>query len=70
MGLSLDLIFENPLITLKPNPSSASYLEADLGIIKISNYLEKNDNRLLECNKKREIKETYSDVYNVNINNM
>ncbi|KAL4505260.1 hypothetical protein ABPG72_016327 [Tetrahymena utriculariae] len=66
----LDIMILNPLITLKPNPSSEEYLQADLGVIKITNQVVKNSNRLLECKIKNEIKETYSDIYQVNAQNM
>lgn len=66
----MDVIILNPLVTLKPNPSSNEYLEVDLGIIKITNEREKNDKRLLECKKKDEIKETYSENFNVSMSNM
>ncbi|KAL4462680.1 hypothetical protein ABPG74_000510 [Tetrahymena malaccensis] len=66
----LDIMILNPLITLKPNPQSDEYLQADLGVIKVTNQVVKNSNRLLDCNIKNEIKETYSDIYQVNAQNM
>ena len=45
----MNVVIKNPLITLKPNPTSNEYLEIDLGLIRITNKREKNDKRLLEC---------------------
>lgn len=36
-GMSMDVVIKNPLITLKPNPTSSEYLEIDLGTIKVTN---------------------------------
>ncbi|KAL4498677.1 hypothetical protein ABPG73_003474, partial [Tetrahymena malaccensis] len=69
-GMSMDVVIQNPLITLKPNPSSKDYLEIDLGTIKVTNQREKNGNRLLECKKKEDIKETYSENFNISLNDM
>ncbi|EAR98864.2 PH domain protein (macronuclear) [Tetrahymena thermophila SB210] len=66
----LDILIKNPLITLKPNPQSGEYLQADLGVIKVTNKVVKDSSRLLECKIKNEIKETYSDIYEVNAENM
>ncbi|KAL4496109.1 hypothetical protein ABPG72_015531 [Tetrahymena utriculariae] len=69
-GMSMDVVIQNPLITLKPNPSSKDYLEIDLGTIKVTNQREKNGDRLLECKKKEDIKETYSENFNISMNDM
>jgi vacuolar protein sorting-associated protein 13A/C len=61
--MDMDIVINNPLITLKPNPNSKEYLEIDLGRITVKNARTKDDSRLLECNVKEEIKETFSDNF-------
>lgn len=39
-NMSLSITIENPIIQLKPNPSSQDYLMVDLGKITVTNLLE------------------------------
>lgn len=44
----MDITINNPLITLKPSPSSEDFLEIDLGKITVRNARTKDSWRLLE----------------------
>lgn len=68
--MEMDIVIQNPLISLKPNPNSYEYLEIDLGTIKITYEREKNGDRLLDCKLKDELKETYSEKYYITMTNM
>lgn len=69
-GMEMDVIIMNPLITVKPNPESEEYLEVDLGHIRVTNIREKNNKRLLDCKVKGDLKETYSEVFNIKMAKM
>jgi vacuolar protein sorting-associated protein 13A/C len=43
----MNIVIQNPLISLKPNPESKEFLQIDLGLIRIVNEREKNNKRLL-----------------------
>ena len=51
-GMDMDIVINNPLITLKPNPTASEYVEIDLGRISVRNARKKDEFRVLDCKLK------------------
>lgn len=68
--MDMDIVINNPLITLKPTPTSKEYLEIDLGRITVRNARTKDTSRLLDCKVKADLKETYSENFLISMAKM